>query len=225
MPACLVTAGIPLARLSADDAQGMLTEYRSGTHWTACGFTFSTPRCGWCRRAWSASCTWRALVSHADMLTGPDSPPRGSPRIPSARRDAEILILRHQVAAIQRQVRNPRLLWADRAVLAVPARLLPGSQLRQLRLLISRRTLLRWRADLVRRHWAHPRRAPGGPGGVEGVPARPGEDDPRDRFPSCRHLVPAPPVRTVLHRARHPPRAPGRDHRPSHRGAAPASGP
>jgi putative transposase len=40
---------------------------------------------------------------------------------------------------------------------------LPGSHLRQLRLIRSPRTLLRWHADLVRRHWAYPRRGPGRP--------------------------------------------------------------
>jgi putative transposase len=78
-------------------------------------------------------------------------------------KDAEILILRHQLAVLQRQVKNPRLSWVDRAVLAALARLLPGSQLRQLRLIISPRTLLRWHADLARRHWTYPRRVPGRP--------------------------------------------------------------
>jgi transposase InsO family protein len=78
-------------------------------------------------------------------------------------KDAEILILRHQVAVLQRQVKAPRLSWADRAVLAALARLLPGGQLRQLRLIVSPRTVLRWHADLVRWRWTFPRRAPGRP--------------------------------------------------------------
>jgi putative transposase len=78
-------------------------------------------------------------------------------------KDAEILILRHQVAVLQRQVKAPRLSWADRAVLPALARLLPSAQLRQLRLIVSPRTLLRWHADLARRKWAYPRRTPGRP--------------------------------------------------------------
>ena len=55
-------------------------------------------------------------------------------------KDAEILILRHQVSILQRLVKAPRLSWADRAVLTALARLLPRGQLRQLRLIISPRT-------------------------------------------------------------------------------------
>jgi putative transposase len=75
-------------------------------------------------------------------------------------KDAEILILRHQVAVLHRQVNTPQLSWADRAALA---RLLAGGQLRQLHMIISPRTLLRWHAALVRRRWTYPHRRPGRP--------------------------------------------------------------
>lgn len=78
-------------------------------------------------------------------------------------KDAEILILRHQVAVLQHQVSVPRLSWADRAILAALARLLPRGRLRQLRLIISPRTVLRWHAALVNKRWAYPRRALGRP--------------------------------------------------------------
>jgi hypothetical protein len=61
-------------------------------------------------------------------------------------KDAEILILRQQVAVLQRQVRIPRLSWAGRAILAALARLLPSGHRRELRLIVSPRTLLRWHA-------------------------------------------------------------------------------
>jgi putative transposase len=48
-------------------------------------------------------------------------------------------------------------------VLAALARMLSGSQLRRMRLIVSPRTLLRWHADLVRRRWAYTRRTRGRP--------------------------------------------------------------
>src|SRR5271166_3446969 len=75
-------------------------------------------------------------------------------------KDAEILLLRYQVAVLQRQTGTPKTSWADRAILSALARLLPSGHLRQLRLIISPRTLLRWHADLVNRRWAYPCRTP-----------------------------------------------------------------
>ena len=55
----------------------------------------------------------------------------------------------------QRQVKAPRLSWADRAVLSTLSQLLPSRRLRQLPLIVSPRTPLRWHAGLVRRHWTY----------------------------------------------------------------------
>ena len=68
---------------------------------------------------------------------------------------AEILILRHQLAVLQRrQPRRPNLNWADRALLAALLGVIPKARRQGLRLLVTPDTILRWHRDIVRRRWA-----------------------------------------------------------------------
>ena len=68
---------------------------------------------------------------------------------------AEILILRHQLAVLQRrQPRRSSLNWADRALLATLLSVIPKVHHNGMRLLVTPDTILRWRRDLVRRRWA-----------------------------------------------------------------------
>ncbi|MEV1005595.1 integrase core domain-containing protein [Nonomuraea sp. NPDC050202] len=78
-----------------------------------------------------------------------------------ASKDAEILVLRHQLAVLCRQVAVPRPSWADRAIISALARLLPRR--RRCHLFVTPRMLLRWHADLVKRRWTYLRHGRGRP--------------------------------------------------------------
>jgi putative transposase len=72
----------------------------------------------------------------------------------------EVVMLRHEVAVLRRQVVRPALRPSDRALLAGLGRLL--DRRRRRRFFVQPETLLRWHRDLIRRRWTYARR-PGRP--------------------------------------------------------------
>jgi putative transposase len=94
-------------------------------------------------------------------------------RRPPTWKDAEILLLRHQLAVLQRQTAaRPKLRWTDRALFAALLTLIPRSCHGALHLFITPGTILRWHRDIVRRRWA-----------AKSKPKRPG------RPPTHRRIV------------------------------------
>jgi putative transposase len=82
-------------------------------------------------------------------------------RMDTVAKDAEILVLRHQVSILRRQVARPRFSWSDRATIAALARLVPKE--RWAAFLVTPETILRWHRALVRRRWTYPHRYAGRP--------------------------------------------------------------
>ena len=76
-------------------------------------------------------------------------------------REAELLVLRHQLKVLSRGVRRPPFRRRDRMLLAAASRILPRA--RWDAFVVTPRTLLRWHRELVRRKWTYRGRGPGRP--------------------------------------------------------------
>ena len=77
-------------------------------------------------------------------------------------KEIEILLLRHQLRVLERQVARPQLTQADRALLAALGGVLPRQTWKR-SLFVTPATLLRWHRELVARRWTYPHRRPGRP--------------------------------------------------------------
>jgi hypothetical protein len=124
-------------------------------------------------------------------------------------KEIEILVLRHQLAVLQRRTPRPRLNWTDRAVIAALSRLLPVR--RRIGMLVAPATILRWHRQLVAHRWTTQPTRPGRPAipaGLRALVIRLANENPNwgyrrihGELASLSYRIGASTVWTILHRA------------------------
>ena len=124
-------------------------------------------------------------------------------------KDIEILVLRHQLAVLQRRMPRRRMSWTDRALIAALTRLLPTPQ--RLGLLVTPATILRWHRQLVARRWTTEPGRPGRPAipaGLRALIVRLATENPtwgyrriHGELASLGYRIGASTVWTILHNA------------------------
>ena len=139
----------------------------------------------------------RLLLDIADVRFRPNDP------------EAELLLLRHELRVLRRQIKRPQLRPADRLIMAAFHRLVSRSGLGGL---VEPETVLRWHRDLVRRKWAAfgGRRGVGRPrldAGLRGLILRMARENPgwgcvriRGELLKVGHNVSATAIRNLLRR-------------------------